>query len=140
MKKKFLILISLIATTFSMAAKSDFYGVWQSQKAANGNQATIKIFEHNGHIYGNIIHLTHPKKDVNNKDKSKRNRDIVGITILSSFTYNEKADRFEDGLIYDPETGNTYHCALDLKDKHTLKVRGHLGIELLGRTEIWKKK
>jgi len=28
---------------------------------------------------------------------------------------------------------------MTLKDKNTLKVRGYIGISLLGRTEIWTK-
>lgn len=138
--KKYLAILGMTLSAISFSAKADYYGTWTSQKAANGNQATIQIFEQNGKIFGKIIHLTHPKKDVNNKDKSKRNRNIEGITIISSFKYNESDDKFEDGVIYDPESGNTYHCTLKLQDKNTLKVRGHIGIELLGRTEIWKRK
>ena len=138
--KKSLAILGILLSTISFSAKADYLGLWTSQKAANGNQATIKIFEQHGKIFGQIVHLTHPKKDVNNKDKSKRNRNIEGITIISSFKYNEKKDKFEGGLIYDPESGNTYHCILKLQDKNTLKVRGHIGIEILGRTEIWKRK
>ena len=140
--KKTILFISLIATTFfSFAAKSDYLGIWKSQAAKSGNVATIKIFEANNKLYGNIIGMTHPKKDDKNPDKSKRNRDIVGITIISSFTYDKNNDSFENGAIYDPETGNTYHCSLKLQNHNTLKVHGYVGgIKLLGRTVIWKRK
>ena len=54
--KKTILFISLIATTFfSFAAKSDYLGIWKSQAAKSGNIATIKIFEANNKLYGNII-------------------------------------------------------------------------------------
>ena len=141
MKKSILILSIIASSIFTFAAKSDYFGTWQSQAAKNGNVATIKIYEANNKVYGRIIGMTHPKKDDNNPDKSKRNRNIIGITIISSFTYDKDNDSFENGAIYDPETGNTYHCSLKLQNHNTLKVHGYVaGIKLLGRTVIWKRK
>lgn len=141
MKKSILILSIIASSIFTFAAKSDYFGTWQSQAAKSGNVATIKIFEANNKLYGNIIGMTHPKKDDNNPDKSKRNRNIVGITIISSFTYDKNNDSFENGAIYDPETGKTYECSLKLQNHNTLKVHGYVGgIKLLGRTVIWKRK
>ena len=46
----------------------------------------------------------------------------------------------KSGDIYDPESGKTYSSFfIHLKDKNTLKVRGYVGISLLGRTEIWTR-
>lgn len=141
MKKSILILSIIASSIFTFAAKSDYFGTWQSQAAKNGNVATIKIYEANNKLYGVITGMTHPKKDDNNPDKSKRNRDIVGITIISSFTYDKNNDSFENGAIYDPETGKTYYCSLKLENHNTLKVHGYVaGIKLLGRTVIWKRK
>jgi uncharacterized protein (DUF2147 family) len=61
----------------------------------------------------------------------------VGLVILRDFKFDE--DEWEGGKIYDPESGKTYSCILSIQDKGTLKVRGYVGISLLGRTEIWKK-
>lgn len=141
MKKSILILSIIASSIFTFAAKSDYFGTWQSQAAKNGNVATIKIYEANNKLYGVITGMTHPKKNDNNPDKSKRNRNIVGITIISSFTYDKNNDSFENGAIYDPETGKTYYCSLKLENHNTLKVHGYVaGIKLLGRTVIWKRK
>ena len=65
--------------------------------------------------------------DENNKDKSKRERPIVGINILSDFSI-EKSDQkiFKGGKIYDPRSGNTYKSNLYLNEDGTLKVEGCL--------------
>jgi uncharacterized protein (DUF2147 family) len=38
------------------------------------------------------------------------------------------------GSIYDPATGNTYTCHLTLDGDDRLRLRGYVGIPLLGRT------
>jgi uncharacterized protein (DUF2147 family) len=43
------------------------------------------------------------------------------------------------GFIYDPNSGKTYRCKLKLKDRNTLKLRGYIGISLLGRTDVWTR-
>lgn len=42
--KKSLAILGILLSTISFSAKADYLGLWTSQKAANGNQATIKIF------------------------------------------------------------------------------------------------
>jgi uncharacterized protein (DUF2147 family) len=42
------------------------------------------------------------------------------------------------GRIIDPVTGNEYDCSVALLDGgKRLKVRGYLGISLIGRTQYW---
>jgi len=43
------------------------------------------------------------------------------------------------GTIYDPNNGKTYSCKLKLTGPDTLKVRGYIGISLIGRSETWKR-
>ncbi len=47
--------------------------------------------------------------------------------------------KWSGGFIYDPNSGKTDHCKLKLKDRNTLKLRGYIGISLLGRTDIWTR-
>lgn len=58
--------------------------------------------------------------------------------MLTGFKFNGD-DRWKDGDIYDPENGKTYSTYMYLKDKHTIKVRGYVGISLVGRTETWAR-
>ena len=46
---------------------------------------------------------------------------------------------WKGGTIYDPEEGKTYRCKMTLTDVDILRVRGFIGISLLGRTTVWKR-
>jgi len=43
------------------------------------------------------------------------------------------------GFICDPNSGKTYRGKLTLKDPNTIKLRGYIGISLIGRTETWAR-
>ena len=114
-------------------------GVWRNE------DATFEIFENQGKLSGKIIALKEPhtpegkeKLDVHNPDPSKRERPIVGLVFMSGFSRKNDA-RWEDGTIYDPKTGNTYFGSMELEGPETIKVRGFIGISLIGRTDVWTR-
>jgi uncharacterized protein (DUF2147 family) len=69
---------------------------------------------------------------------SKKNQPIQGLVIIEGL--EKDGDEFNGGTILDPENGKTYKCYLELVDKSKLKVRGYLGVSLLGRTQYWTRK
>lgn len=79
-----------------------------------------------------------PQTDVKNPDPELRDRPLIGLDLFSGFTYDGDG-AWSGGSIYDPNSGKTYRCKLQLVDNNTLKVRGFIGISLLGRTEMWKR-
>ncbi len=112
--------------------------------------ALVNIYKSNNVWNGRIIWLkepieTDPKSpaygkeaiDFRNPDPAKQKRLIVGIAMLENFKWNGK--KFVGGSIYDPDLGKTYRCQMAFKDKNTLKIRGYIGVPILGRTEIWKR-
>jgi uncharacterized protein (DUF2147 family) len=114
-------------------------GVWRNE------DATFEIFENQGRLSGKIIALKEPhtpegkeKLDVHNPDPGKRERPIVGLVFMSGFSRKSDA-RWEDGTIYDPKTGNTYSGSMELEGPETIKVRGFIGISLMGRTDVWTR-
>jgi uncharacterized protein (DUF2147 family) len=44
---------------------------------------------------------------------------------------------WEGGSIYNPREGKTYKCKMTLENLDTLKVRGFIGISLIGKTNTW---
>lgn len=137
-------LTALILFSSSIKAQNkadDIVGYWLTL----GNEpAKIQIYKSSDKFYGKIIWLKNPddngvpKTDKNNPDKTKRTNPIIGLALLSGFKFNNN-DAWKGGVIYDPQNGKTYSCNISLKDKNTLKVRGYIGISLLGRTEIWTR-
>jgi uncharacterized protein (DUF2147 family) len=59
------------------------------------------------------------------------------MEFLSDFVFDGD-DEWVDGKVYDPESGNTYSCKMWLEDGN-LKLKGYVGISLIGRTETLEK-
>ena len=76
--------------------------------------------------------------DEKNPDPALRDRPLIGLELFSGFEYKGKG-KWKDGTIYDPNTGNTYKCIITHVDADTLKVRGFIGVAMLGRTEEWTR-
>ena len=77
------------------------------------------------------------KIDRENPDKSKRNTPIMGLVFMEGFSFDGKI--WSGGTIYDPDNGKTYKCKITLVNDKKLKVRGYIGVSLIGRTEIWTR-
>ena len=118
----------LIIFSVNLSSEEGILGYWLT------SGSIVKIETCKNSICGEIATVfteegVDPKSilDENNKDKSKRERPIVGINILSDFSI-EKSDQkiFKGGKIYDPRSGNTYKSNLYLNEDGTLKVEGCL--------------
>ena len=133
-----LLLLVSAAGVHAQVKADDITGVWLTH---GDKPARIQIYKSGAKYYGKIIFLQFPTEngkpmvDKNNPDKAEQARPVLGLEILNGFAFDK--DEWNEGHIYDPESGKTYSCTLSLKDPHTLKVRGYVGISLLGRTEIW---
>ena len=129
----------LIIFSVNLSSEEGIFGYWLT------SGSIVKIETCNNSICGEIATVfaeegVDPESilDENNKDKSKRERPIVGINILSDFSI-EKSDQkiFKGGKIYDPRSGNTYKSNLYLNEDGTLKVEGCLAFICDG--EEWQQ-
>ena len=127
----------------SIAASADQgnppVGLWKTE------DAQIEIFEVDGKLSGKIAALNKEytsdgieKTDISNPDPAKRSRPLIGLVFMRGFT-PEGSGRWDHGTIYDPKTGNTYASFLEYGGGDTLKLRGYIGISLIGRTAVWTK-
>jgi uncharacterized protein (DUF2147 family) len=79
------------------------------------------------------------RTDLNNPDPDLQDRPVIGLLITKDFVYNGKG-LWHKGTIYDPDNGKTYKCKIKFGDNEkVLKVRGFVGISLLGRTTYWTR-
>jgi uncharacterized protein (DUF2147 family) len=76
--------------------------------------------------------------DLRNPDPARRNRSLCGLTFMSGFTA-AGPNSWEDGAVYDPDNGNTYHANMTLRPDGTLDLHGYIGISLFGRSEVWTR-
>ena len=116
-------------------------GNWLTEE----DKATVEVYKCGDRYCGKTIWLKEPKNedgtdklDTKNPDLAKRNRKIIGLNIVWDFIYADN-NRWVGGKIYDPDNGKTYSCKMRLEgDK--LKVRGYIGVSLIGRTTVWRRK
>ncbi len=141
---KSLIVFSLFLTSFvAYTQQADaIVGEWFTEN----EKSTVKIFKKGEHYFAKIIALKNPlnekgkpKLDTNNPEASNHDKTLIGLVILNKLSY-KSGKTWDDGTIYDPESGNTYSCKLTLKDNNNIEMRGYMGISLLGRSTEWKRK
>jgi uncharacterized protein (DUF2147 family) len=119
--------------TFAQSAKS-IVGVWLSET----KESKIEIYQQGNEFFGKIVWAkTEGIKDIKNPDPKLKNRPLLGLVLLTNFK-STGSNTWNDGKIYDPLSGKTYNCTMNLVDGK-LKIRGYIGISLFGRTTIWTK-
>lgn len=135
------LLVVLATAARAQPEANTITGVWLTA----AEDGYIQIFEENGAYFGKTVgeppgsgDSDGPEKDVHNPDPAKRDRSLLGIRILKGFEYNGEG-RWEDGEAYDPNNGKSYSAWIELAEPDKLKLRGYIGISLLGRTEIWTR-
>lgn len=128
-----------------MLAQSDadaVTGVWYNEE----KDARFEIYGDDGEYFAKIVWLKEPldpetgepKLDAENPDEDKQNRALKGLVFMKDFVY-EGDGLWEDGEIYDPKSGKTYDCYLKLTSPDKLKVRGYIGVSIIGRTSWWTR-
>ncbi len=61
-------------------------------------------------------------------------------TILWNFTPSQReAGVWEDGRIMDPRDGAIYRATMTLEPDERLRVRGYLGVSLVGQNQYWTR-
>ena len=137
----FLVMLALALALPAMANAPDaVVGKWETA----GGKSHVEIRKSGSQYVGKIVWLKEPnrdgkpKTDRQNPEKSLQSRPILGLQVLSGFTF--KGGEWVDGKIYNPEDGKTYSCKMSLKDKNTLQVRGYVFNPALGKTQVWKRK
>lgn len=151
MKKVILFLFVLMGISI-FAGEDEALGTWITEKAKNGNQIIVEIYRaENGKYNGKIVELTMPvytegeyvgqeRMDLKNPDESLRTRKLKGIDFVSGFDYNSNDDEYQNGEIYVPSTGKTYHSYMKLQKDGTLLVKGSIDkAGLFGRKQIWTR-
>lgn len=78
-----------------------------------------------------------PRVDANNPSAELRTRPLCGLEIGTGFV-PDGAQAAKGGKIYDPDSGKTYSAQMQ-GSGDTLRLRGFIGVSLLGRTETWHR-
>lgn len=140
MKNVWTIMLVSLFTITGMYAQS-VLGKWNTIDDNTGEaRSVVEVYEKGGKVYGKIVSITDPTK----RDKvceqctgDDKNRPILGLEILKGL--QEKGAKYEGGYITDPDNGKKYKCYIELDGADKLKVRGFIGMSIIGRTQIWQR-
>jgi uncharacterized protein (DUF2147 family) len=135
MKLSMIPAITLLLIAPLHAEESGIFGQW---KESGGS--VIAIYHCNAEVCARLIALSNhapARVDLHNPNPSFRTQSLCGMQIGSGFHLTDPG-KADDGELYDPKSGKTYKGSM-LHEGDTLKLRGHVGIKLLGRTEVWTR-
>ena len=118
----------------STASEGDaIVGTW----ITSDSSSKVQVVSSGGIYSGTVVWLKAATAvDSKNSDPSLRSRPIMGIAILSGFSY-KGSDVWEGGKIYSPRRGNTYDGVLTLNKDGTLSVKAKSGLG--SKTVVWRR-
>ena len=136
---KYIIAVLFIFISSVVLLAQDVFGKRKTVDDYSGKaKSIIEIYEENGKVYGKIDELINPKRTnpaCGRCSGIMKDQPLVGLQIIKGLEMD--GDEFNGGKILDPNSGKLYKCYITLEEVDTLKVRGHMGISLFGRTQYW---
>lgn len=141
MKKQIFYSVIFVLTAIFSGHSQTVLGKWKTIDDESGKpKSVVEIYENNGKIYGKVVEIFDKTKEgklCEECEGAKKNKPIKGMVILENL--KKKGSSWESGTILDPSSGKEYKCTLTLENKDKLKVRGYVGISLIGRTQYWER-
>ena len=137
-----ILVMCLVSSVFTFSqTNSDVVGEWYNAE----KDVVITLFEDGETISGKITWMRFPndkdgspKKDSLNSDENLRNREILGMKIISSFSHIA-GKVWDNGSLYNYKKGKIYTGMLTLQDSNTLDLRGYTGFSFIGSSSVWTR-
>ena len=137
-----LALIILFSSLTVFAAELSPVGIW----LIGDKDGKVEIYQNGNEIEGKVVWIKEPldssgkpKTDTKNPDESLRSRPVLNLVFLKGFKKEDSEAKWSGGSIYDSKSGKTYKGWIQMVDEKTMKLRGYIGISLLGRTDVWTR-
>ncbi len=144
--KKIALLFSLCVGVVSTSFAVSLEGYWKSIDDRSGEALSLIEMKKmpNGKI-GGVILYRYPTPDgialttCAKCPEPYTNKPLVGLQIASGFVQNEKKPlEYIHGKVLEAKTGKMYDGKGTLSpDGRRLKLRGFIGVSLLGRNQVW---
>jgi len=138
-KVSFLMSLMFVGSSFIYANPDVAVGDWLTPE----KDSIIGVYKCGDKYCGKIKCLKEPnengapKKDKENPDEKLKNRDVLGIQIMSGFSFDGDS-KYVDGKIYNSRDGKTY-CGKMTQEGNTLSLKGNICYTFLGKTNVWTK-
>ena len=119
-------------------------GVWEQVNDDGKVGSWFHIYERGNGIYeGKIVKMflrpgEKPNPVCTKCTGEQKNQPTLGLTLIKGM--QRKGRSYENGTIMDPRDGSVYNARMELSpDGQKLMVRGYLGIDLFGQSQIWRR-
>ncbi|WP_239021050.1 DUF2147 domain-containing protein [Pontibacter arcticus] len=139
-KHLFTFVVLMLFASVAWAQKLSPVGIWTNEDG----KAKFEIYKCGDKLCGKLVTLKEPLKngkpkvDENNPNKKLATRPLQGLEFMKGFKYDGD-NKWDDGTIYDPESGKTYACYMKMNGNDKMEVKGYIGISLIGRTQHWTR-
>jgi len=113
-------------------------GHWQVVNSDGTPGGKVDTYLENGKLFGRVTEVRPGRTPRDLCDKCSgeyKNQLILGMVILRNF--HTQGDDWVEGTVVDPENGKEYKGKIWAVGNDKLRMRGFVGIALLGRTEEW---
>jgi uncharacterized protein (DUF2147 family) len=113
-------------------------GHWQVINSDGSPGGHVDTYLVDGKLFGRVTEVRPGRtpRDVCDKCSGEyKNQLILGMLLMRNFQV--EGDDWVDGTVVDPENGKEYKGKIWAVGTDKLKMRGYIGISLLGRTESW---
>jgi uncharacterized protein (DUF2147 family) len=142
--KKILIITLSFFSFFNLFAQNNseqILGQWMSAE----NDIKVEVFKQDGAYRAKVIwfscdsaHKMSDFYDTENPNTALRSRPWLGLQVLNNLHYNGGTE-WNNGNIYDPNSGHTFSSVCRMKDDNTLTVRGFWMYEWIGKNMTFRR-
>lgn len=119
-------------------------GKWQSSE----KNLTVEVYPYKNTFKAKIIWFNggvskakpmETISDVKNLDPALRNRKVLGLDVVENLVYNPSSNSWENGKIYEVQSGKYWSAAAYLDKTGVLKVKGYWKVKLIGKTMTFNR-
>ena len=141
MKKNIIFGLVVFFSIIFNAQSQTVFGKWKTIDDETGQaKSIVEVYEKGGKVYGKVVEILRAehKKDVCSKcDGADKNKPILGMIIINGL--EKDGAEYNGGTVLDPENGKKYKCYITLESPDKLKLRGFIGLSIMGRTQYWTR-
>jgi uncharacterized protein (DUF2147 family) len=137
MRILFVLITSFLGTTIWAEPAAEISGLWNTFDKTGTLRSTVEIRIEDEKLYATVVSIHNQVEK--NPICEKCEGDLYGLPVIGMEVINGltlKNDIWQQGTVFDPETGNSYKGKVWL-DNDVLSVRGYLGF--VYQTKFWQR-
>lgn len=138
-KRCFYLIVLLLTLVVQPGFSQSILGRWKTIDDITGKEkGIVEISERKGVYSARIVEIfeaSHRNKKCIDCSGDDKDKPLMGLTIIRGL--KKEGNQYSGGKVLDPKIGKYYKCYIELEEPDKLKVRGYIGVTLLGRTQYW---